>query len=88
MMYENTEFGPSPLYRNSVWDIEDLMHKYKTEVVPLIMKQGWAVDEMMDGYPQDSLEDDIWKGYEKWATETIEAEKQATFEGCDERDFY
>lgn len=87
MMYENTEFGWSEIACNSVWNMTDLLKVYRTEVVPEIMKQGWAVDELMGGYPQEQLEDDIWKGYEKWATETIEAEKQSIYEGCDERDF-
>ncbi len=87
MMYENTEFGWSPIACNSVWNMQDLMKTYAKEIVPAIMGQAWAVDEMMGGYPQEMLEDDIWKGYEIWAIETIEREKAEHYEGLDEEDF-
>ncbi len=88
MMYENTEFGPAPIFRNCVWDIEDLLSTYRKEVVPEILAQCWAIDEMNAGVCQDVLIEDIWKGYEVWANETIEKEKAEKYEGLDERDFY
>jgi len=68
-MAQNNIFCTSP------WNQEDLLAIYRNEVVPTILRQGWAIDEMNCDYPQETLIDEIWSGYERWADELIQKEK-------------
>lgn len=66
---------PYPCFRCSPWNQEDLLAIYRKEVVPAIISQGWAIDEMNCDHDLDHLIEEIWKGYERWAEERIEEEK-------------
>lgn len=69
MYYLNTEDGPEPIFKNSVWEIDFLLYEYTNDYIPTILKQGWAIDEMVAGVPMETLVDELWKSYEGWAEE-------------------
>lgn len=71
---------------NKAWDTVWLMYKFEKEVVAPKIRDPEVVEEMRAGVPVDDLLDDIWKGFEEWADEYLNDEKQAYYEGLDERD--
>ena len=57
--------------RLCTWNMVWLIDLFKEEVLKPLMHSCWAIDEMDAGVPAETIEDDIWKGYEKWAEEKL-----------------
>lgn len=72
--------------QDGVWDIAWLMVKYEKEVVGPEIKSDWVIAERKAGVATDEILDSIWEGYEKWAEEFLDGEKESFYEGCDARD--
>jgi hypothetical protein len=61
---------------DDVWFSDRLIHKFKTEIVPKIMKLDWVVEELESGRSPVEISDMIWKDYESWAEDEIIREKE------------
>lgn len=67
MMNCNTEDDTTAVFKNSVWNIEFLLNEYTNDYIPSILNQGWAIDEMNEGFPVEDLIQELWNSYEGWA---------------------
>lgn len=76
---------PCEVFKTSVWNKEWLMMEYQTRVVDVIIRQGWAIDEMVAGVSQENLLDEIWESYPDWAEVYLE-NNQMVAGGRNERD--
>lgn len=54
------------------WEDADLLKEFNDKYVIPILNQGWAIDEMICGVPQETLEVEIWKDFESWAQKQVD----------------
>lgn len=78
---------PCESFKTCVWNKDWLMVEFEACVVRPTINSCWAIDEMEAGVPISAILDNIWEGYEKWAEEYLDNEKESFYEGFEDEGY-